>query len=461
LFLIIKAFIYCSIIEQLRKSFQVRAQMPKKDYKNQIKKKIISKKAVIGIVGLGYAGLPLALLFAKKNFCVNGFDIDKNKIRKIKKGHSYINRIKDEQIKILKKKGSFFSSFENINKCDIIIICVPTPLKKNEEPELRFIKESFLSIKNNLRKGQTIVLESTSYPGTTKDIFINQLKDNFSIGKEIYIGFSSERINPGFNENTISNVPKVVSGFTKNCLDIISMYYSSVFKKVIKCKKIEVAEFSKLLENIYRSVNIGFINEMKFVADKMNIDIFEIIKIARTKPFGFRPYHPGPGIGGHCIPIDPNYLSWKAKKIGVNTSFIKLSTKVNLKVLSFLKKKIFNILKEKKIKASKAKILILGVAYKRNIDDIRESASIKLINALIKKNIKVSFSDPHVKILEAINYNKKLKGIYLRPQRIKNFDLVILMTDHNKFNYKMIYKYSKLIIDCRGRYNVNHKVIRS
>ena len=238
------------------------------------------------------------------------------------------------------------------------------------------------------------------------------------------------------------------------------MYYSSVFTKIIKSNKIEVAEFSKLLENIYRSVNIGFINEMKFVADKMNIDIFEIIKIASTKPFGFRPFHPGPGIGGHCIPIDPNYLSWKAKKIGVSTSFIKLSSKINSKVLSFLKSKIFQVLKEKKIKIHKAKILILGVAYKRNIDDYRESASIKLLNILIRKNVKISFSEPYVKILETGNKKKELKGIRLSSQRIKNFDLVILMTDHEKFNYKMIYKNSKLIIDCRGRYNLNHKVIR-
>ena len=434
--------------------------MLKNNYKHEIRKKIISKKAIIGIVGLGYAGLPLALLFAKKNFCVNGFDIDKDKIRKIKKGQSYINSIKNEQIKILNKKGSFYATFENINKCDLIIICVPTPLKKNDEPDLKFLKKSFISIKKKLRVGQAIVLESTSYPGTTKDIIVDQLKKNFSIGEEIYVGFSSERINPGFNENTISEVPKVVSGYTKNCLDIISMYYSSVFTKIIKSNKIEVAEFSKLLENIYRSVNIGFINEMKFVADKMNIDIFEIIKIASTKPFGFRTFHPGPGIGGHCIPIDPNYLSWKAKKIGVRTSFIKLSSKINFKVLSFLKSKIFQVLKEKKIKIYKAKILILGVAYKRNIDDYRESASIKLLNTLIKKNVKISFSDPYVKILETKNKTKKLKGIKLSPQRIKNFDLVILMTDHEKFNYKMIYKNSKLIIDCRGRYNLNQKVIR-
>ena len=391
---------------------------------------------------------------------MNGFDIDKDKIRKIKKGQSYINRIKDEQIKILNKKGSFYATFENINKCDFIIICVPTPLKKNDEPDLKFVKKSFISIKKKLRVGQAIVLESTSYPGTTKDILVDQLKKDFSIGEEIYVGFSSERINPGFNENTISEVPKVVSGYTKNCLDIISMYYSSVFTKIIKSNKIEVAEFSKLLENIYRSVNIGFINEMKFVADKMNIDIFEIIKIASTKPFGFRPFHPGPGIGGHCIPIDPNYLSWKAKKIGVSTSFIKLSSKINSIVLSFLKSKIFQVLKEKKIKIHKAKILILGVAYKRNIDDYRESASIKLLNILIRKNVKISFSDPYVKILETGNKKKELKGIRLSSQRIKNFDLVILMTDHEKFNYKMIYKNSKLIIDCRGRYNLNHKVIR-
>ncbi len=428
------------------------------DIKNIIKK-IKSKKSKIGIIGMGYVGLPLAVLFSKKKFTVYGFDIDKQKVNLLKKNKSYIRRIDNKKIKIINKKGKFFSSFEKITECDLIIICVPTPLKNNI-PNLKYVKDALVSIKNNIRNGHTIVLESTSYPGTTQDIIIDKLKNKFTIGKDIFIGFSSERINPGFNENYISEIPKVLSGSSKSCLKVIASYYSSAFKKIIKCENIRVAEFSKLLENIYRSVNIGFINEMKLVADKMKLDIFEIIKVASTKPFGYRPFHPGPGIGGHCIPIDPLYLNWKASKLGIRTDFINLSAKINIKVINFLIKKINIFLKKKRIKLKNSKILILGMAYKRNIDDYRESASIKLIKYLFKKKVKVKYHDPYIK---NIITEKKLKfqSIKLNPRVLKSFNLVILMTDHEIFNYKMIYKNSNQIIDCRGRYNLDKKIIRA
>jgi len=435
--------------------------MLKNNYKNEIRNKIISKKAIIGIVGLGYAGLPLALLFAKKNFCVNGYDIDKDKIRKIKKGQSYINRIKDEQIKILNKKGSFYTTFENINKCDFIIICVPTPLKRNK-PNLEYIISTFSNIKNYLREGQVLILESTSYPGTTREILSKELSKKFNIGENFFLGFSSERINPGFNEGYIQKIPKVVSGYSKNCLKLVKHFYKKCFHKVVEAKSLEVAEFSKLVENIYRAVNIGFINEMKIVADKMNLDIYEILKVAKTKPFGFNVFEPGPGVGGHCIPIDPNYLHWKAKKFGVEPKFIKLSEKINTDVLKFIFLKIKSILKIRKLKKNKKKILILGLAYKKNVDDLRESASLKLINYLNKFKIKFEFSDPYIKNnVVTRNLILKKRSIKISPNNLKKFDLVVLMTDHDLFNYKMIYKYSKKIIDCRGRYEIDNKVIRA
>jgi UDP-N-acetyl-D-glucosamine dehydrogenase len=314
-----------------------------------------------------------------------------------------------------------------------------------------------------LKINQILILESTSYPGTTREEFVEKLNKKFQIGVNFFVGFSSERINPGFNENSIHKIPKVVSGYSQNCLNLISKFYNLFFEKVVKASSLEVAEFSKLLENIYRSVNIGFINEMKFIADKMNLDIFEIINVAKTKPYGFRAFHPGPGIGGHCIPIDPHYLYWKAKKIGIDANFIKLAATTNTNVVNFIKIKILRLLKEKKIKKKNARILLLGTAYKPNVDDLRESGSINLMAKLLEQNISnIQWSDPHINKAILINkFNYKKKGITINRKNLKPFDIVVLMTDHDKFNYDMIYKNSKLIIDCRGRFLVGKKVIRA
>jgi UDP-N-acetyl-D-glucosamine dehydrogenase len=430
--------------------------------KSNLLKLIKKKKAVIGIVGLGYVGLPLAILFAKKGFKVFGFDIDSKKIQLINSNHSYIERIPSSEIKHILKQGKCFNTFENIKNCDAIIICVPTPLKKGNLPDLSYVKNTYLSIKRYLRFNQILILESTSYPGTTREEIINKLDKKFITGKNFFVGFSSERINPGYNENIISKIPKVVSGHTSACLSLVSIVYKSAFDKIVLAKSLEVAEFSKLLENIYRAVNIGFINEMKFIADKMELDIFEIIKIAKTKPFGFRSFNPGPGIGGHCIPVDPLYLYWKAKRKGVTANFIKLSAQTNERVIDFLKNKILKILKSKNIKKTYAKILILGVAYKKNVDDLRESASLKLIKKLLSNNFKkVEWTDPHIKRFISTRQLKfRKENTEITAKKLKIFDIVILMTDHDKFNYEMIYNNSKTIIDCRGRYLVDSKVIR-
>ena len=428
-------------------------------YLKKITNLIDNKKCKVGIIGLGYVGLPLAILFVKNNFKILGFDIDKNKVKKINKNESYIDRISNRDISLINKNGSFFSNFNKIKICDLIIICVPTPLKKDQSPDLSYIRKTINSIKPFLRKGQILVLESTSYPGTTKEEIYSKIKNKFNVGENFFLGFSSERINPGKNEDSIQKIPKVVSGFSKNCLQAISNFYGKSFNEIVIGKTIEIAEFSKLLENIYRSVNIGFINEMKILADKMNIDIFDVINVSSTKPYGFRRFDPGPGIGGHCIPIDPNYLYWKSVKIGLPAKFIKLSAYTNIIVLNFILKKILKNLKLQKVLIKKSKILILGASYKKNIDDLRESASIRLIDKLLSKGIKnICVYDPYVedKILK-----KKIKKLSsLSPKILQNFDIVVLMTDHDLFDYDMIKKSCKLIIDCRGRYEIKDNVKR-
>lgn len=445
----------------------------KKKYENtknlvvrySLKKKIQNKKIVIGVIGLGYVGIPLAILFSKKNFKVFGFDSNKEKIRTLRQKKSYLKNISNEDVKYIFKRGNCFDNFEKISECDVIIICVPTPLKNKNKPNLSYVRNAIKFIKKYLHKNQLIILESTSYPGTTREEIAEKIGDKFRIGRDFFVGFSSERINPGFNENSIQLIPKVVSGYSKNCLGLVSLFYKFFFDKIIPCKTLEIAEFSKLLENIYRAVNIGFINEMKFIADKMNIDIFDVIKIARTKTFGFRAFDPGPGIGGHCIPVDPHYLYWKSMKIGVKANFIKLSAETNEKVIKFIINKIFLILKKLKKTPQNVKVLILGVAYKRNIDDYRESSSLKLIDKLLKKKFKTSkikWYDPYINDLKdriiTKNYPDKIK---LNSTQLKNFDITILMTDHDILDYDLIYKYSKLIIDCRGRFQVCQKVIRA
>ena len=417
--------------------------------------------ATVGVIGLGYVGLPLSILFSKKKFKVIGFDTDKGKINKLNKRKSYIQRISIKDIDKIYKKGFCTNDFSLIKDCDFILICVPTPLKNNK-PNLEYIISTYSNIKNYLREKQVLILESTSYPGTTREILSRELSKKFILGKNFFLGFSSERINPGLNENYIQKIPKVVSGYSNNCLKIIKLFYKKFFYQVVEAKSLEIAEFSKLVENIYRAINIGFINEMKIVADKMNLDIYEILKVAKTKPFGFNVFEPGPGVGGHCIPIDPNYLHWKAKKFGVEPKFIKLSEKINTDVLKFIFSKIKSIIKIKKSKKNKKKILILGLAYKKNVDDLRESASLRLIDHLNKFKIKYEFSDPYIKrSVVTRNLVLKKKSIKINPNNLKKFDLVVLMTDHDLFDYKMIYKYSNKIIDCRGRYKIDNKVIRA
>jgi|TARA_B110001450_G_scaffold253204_1_gene276246 UDP-N-acetyl-D-glucosamine dehydrogenase len=424
----------------------------KNKIQDKILKKIKSKKINIGIVGVGYVGLNLLIQFAKKKIKMYGFDNDEIKINSLKRSVSPILYIKNKTILDIKKYTDYEVNYKNIEKCDVIIICLPTPLDDKQRPDLSHIKNAILKIKKFLKIGQTIVLESTSYPGTTKETITQKLQ-NFNIGKNFFIGYSPERENPGSNDYKFSEIPKIVSGHSNNCLEITDALYKLVVKKTIKANQIEIAETSKIFENIYRSVNIALVNELKFVLKKMNIDINEVIDLAKTKPFGFSEFRPGPGVGGHCIPIDPLYLAWIAEKNGYKSEFIRLASQVNLDTT----KKIYNKIKKIVSKKKFLPILILGLAYKKNIEDTREAAGLKFFQKLLKEKFKIDFLDDWVKKVKI--KDKTYNSINLNYKKLKKYSAVIVCTDHDIYDYKKILKNSKIIIDLRNRYKIKNKKI--
>ena len=422
--------------------------------------KVNKKKATVGVVGLGYVGLNLLINLDKNKIKVYGYDSDKNKIKKLQNGYSTISYIRDYQIRKTLKNSIYSSSAENLKFCDFIIICLPTPLTKNNLPDLSHLKEFSLFLSKIDLSGKVIILESTSYPGTTKEIFLPPIESQFlNVGKNVFLGFSPEREDPGNKIFNFFNTPKVVSGTEKNSLTLVKKLYSTIVKKIIISPSIEVAESAKLLENIFRSVNISMINEMKFALKKMNINIYDVINVAKTKPFGFMTFYPGPGVGGHCIPIDPLYFSWKSKQFGYNPKFIELASKVNINVTNNISKQILKIVR--KNNAKNKKILILGISYKKNIEDTRESASLKIFQYLYSNKIRVEFYDPYVKSEYLIldKYKKKIFSINLNYVNLKKYSHVIIATDHDILNYDKIYTNSKLIIDLRRRYKDSKKII--
>jgi len=417
-------------------------------------KKIKNKNLKIGIIGLGYVGLPRAMQFCTKKFKVYGFDTDNNKINILRSGKSYIINVKNSIIKKSIKNEIFIptSNFSLIGHLDVILICVPTPFDNKLNPNLKFINDTIDKIKKNLKKNQLICLESTSYPGTTYETIVSKLSSKFKIGKNFFVGYSPERNDPALKDINIHKIPKLVSGFTNRCRNLTNMIYKIAFKETVVMKSMRLAEMTKLYENIYRAVNIGFVNEMKIVCTKMNLNINEIIKAAKTKPFGFKAFYPGPGLGGHCIPIDPFYLTWKAKQFDIKTEFINLAGKVNRSIPSWVVGQLKKKLKEKRNISTlkKRSLLILGVAYKKNINDCRESPAFEIIKILEKNKAKVDYSDPFIPSIPKLrNYNFNKQSIKLNKKNLKKYDAVILVTDHDKFNYQMISKNSKLIIDTR------------
>ena len=422
-----------------------------------LKNKIINKEAHIGVIGLGYVGLPLAVEFSKAGFKVTGIDIDDSKVTSINNGNNYISDIDDSLLinLIKKKKLRATNDTSIIKELDAISICVPTPLSKVNEPDVSYIIDTVNSIKQYMHKDLLIVLESTTYPGTTKEVVLDALKESgLVVGKDYFLCFSPERIDPGNKNFSISNTPKVIGGITNKCTSIGQLLYNQIVEDVISVSSPETAEMVKLLENTFRSINIGLANEIAIMCERLGIDVWEVIDAADTKPYGFMKFTPGPGLGGHCIPIDPLYLSWKMKKLNYNPKFIDLASKINASmpdhVIETLKKGLNGYHKELK----NCKILLIGMAYKKNIDDIRESPSLDILYLLNKYKSKVEYFDPYIPNF-IFNKVKKTSLNDLNSEILKRFDAVIILTDHSTVDYELIKNNSKLIIDARNVYPLN------
>lgn len=432
---------------------------------NAFRQKVSNHQAKVGIVGLGYVGLPLSLRFVEAGYQVLGFDIDPSKVDKINSGQSYIEHIKASSIQQAVKKGlQATADFSKASEADALILCVPTPLNKYREPDLSFVLATVDSICPYLRKGQLVSLESTTYPGTTEEELKPRLEKNgLKVGQDIFLVFSPEREDPGNPDFSTRTIPKVVGGQTENCLQAGVSLYQAVIDKVVPVSSAKAAEMTKLLENIHRAVNIGLVNELKIVCDKMNINIHEVIDAAATKPFGFVAYRPGPGIGGHCIPIDPFYLTWKAREYGVSTKFIELAGEINSSMPDYVVAKVTNALNDRNLSVKEAKILVLGISYKKNIDDMRESPSVFLMEKLRDLGAHISYSDPHVPVFPKMREHKfELSSQELSVESLRGFDCVVLATDHDKFNYDLILESSKLIVDTRGKFQMTStKVVKA
>lgn len=426
---------------------------------------VTSRKAKIGIVGLGYVGLPLAIRFSEAGFKVTGFDIDDKKVNLLNTGKSYIGHIEHSEISHLVADGfQATQDFSRAPEVDALILCVPTPLNKFREPDLSFVINTIEALTPYLRKGQIISLESTTYPGTTDEELLPRIEEkNLKVGKDIFLVYSPEREDPGNPSFSTQSIPKIVGGHTPSCLEVGVSLYQQVIDKVVTVSSTRTAELTKLLENIHRAVNIGLVNEMKLVADKMGIDIYEVINAAATKPFGFVPYYPGPGLGGHCIPIDPFYLTWKAREYGLNTKFIEVAGEINASMPDYVISKLAFALNTNKKSINGCKVLVLGIAYKKNVDDMRESPSVVLMEKLQSLGAEIAYSDPHIPVFPKMREHQfNLSSVPLNANALKQYDCVLLATDHDLFDYQMIKENAPLIVDTRGRYKERaEKIVRA
>lgn len=422
---------------------------------NRLVSKLEKRTALIGIVGLGYVGLPLALRYAYAGFKVLGFDIDPDKVGRLNQGQSYIEHVSSRSIAETRERGfEATSDFSRASEPDALIICVPTPLNTYREPDLSFILSTADALAPHLRAGQIMSLESTTYPGTTEEELAPRLEfRGFSIGEEIFLVFSPEREDPGNPNFSTRSIPKVVGGVTPACQQAGIALYSAAIDRVVPVSSTRAAELTKLLENIHRAVNIGLVNEMKIIADRMGIDIYEVIHAAATKPFGYTPYFPGPGLGGHCIPIDPFYLTWKARQYGLHTRFIELAGEINSDMPHWVINKVTSALNDRGRSVKGSKILVLGITYKKDVDDMRESPSVRLMEILREKGAEVAYSDPHVPVFPRMREHRfELESVPLTRDSIASYDLLLLATNHSAFNYELIQRYAKVIVDTRGVY---------
>jgi len=438
----------------------------------QLNKALISKikdrTAAIGIIGLGYVGLPLMIRFGEEGFRIIGFDVDDNKVERLNSGESYIKHIPSETIKQLRANDTFHatSDYAKLREVDSILICVPTPLNNRREPDVSYIENTSDEIARYLREGQLIVLESTTYPGTTREILLPKFeKQGFTVGKDFFLVFSPEREDPGNPTYSTKDIPKIVGGITPACTEAGKTLYEQIIDRVIAVSTPEIAEFTKLLENIFRAVNIALVNELKMLADRMGVDIWEVIAAASTKPFGFMPFYPGPGLGGHCIPIDPFYLSWKARELNFNTHFIELAGEVNTAMPEYVVAKIADALNQQGKSLKNARILILGVAYKKDTDDIRESPGVEIINILKNKGARVDYHDPHIPTFSGMRRypHLALKRVELTEEKLQEYDCAVIITDHSDYNYEWIVEHSNLVVDTRNATGKirNKKIIKA
>jgi UDP-N-acetyl-D-glucosamine dehydrogenase len=429
------------------------------DRTTETKLKLQTRQARIGIVGMGYVGLPLALLFSEERFAITGFDIDQEKVDTLAMGGSYIVRILGSEIQAAQKHGfRATADYSQIAQMDVVIICVPTPLNEYHEPDLSFVTSTVSSIASYLKDGQLIILESTTYPGTTEEVVVPLLEQGNLAGLRVardeassgfYVAFSPEREDPGNDTVARRDIPKVVGGCGPAALELASAVYATIFKRTVPVSSPAAAEMTKLLENIYRCVNIALVNELKQLCMRMGIDLFEVIDAAKTKPFGFQAFYPGPGLGGHCIPIDPFYLSWKAKQFDFHARFIELAGQVNLAMPYFVVENVVEAMSQRGLPLCGSRILVLGLAYKRDIDDLRESPSLTIIELLKKRGAQVEYNDP---FFATVGRGRKFAlNLTNTPlERIPEFDCVVIVTDHSQYDYAHIVAQARLVVDTRN-----------
>ncbi|MCP4612532.1 MAG: nucleotide sugar dehydrogenase [Planctomycetes bacterium] len=417
-------------------------------------KRIEEKQIKVGVLGLGYVGLPLAGEFASAGLKVVGFDIDEKKVRTLNSGRSIIKHVPNSKVKEIVKAGRFqaTSNMARLKSVDAILVCVPTPLTQNREPDMQFIIKSTETIAKYLQRGQLIVLESTTYPGTTREVMIPILQSTgMKAGKDFHLAYSPEREDPGNKDFSTGTIPKVVGGLTQKCCDMACKLYDIAIVWTVAVSSLETAEAAKILENVYRCVNIAMVNELKVVFDRMGIDVWEVINAASTKPFGFKAFYPGPGLGGHCIPIDPFYLTWKARQYGMPTRFIELAGEINTGMPRYVIAKTTEALNEHRKSLKGSKVLVLGLAYKKDIDDLRESPSIELIELLREKGAKVDYNDPYIpKTHKQRQHDLKMVSKKLSAKMLSSYDVVLISTDHSEYDYQWIVTNAKLVVDARN-----------
>jgi UDP-N-acetyl-D-glucosamine dehydrogenase len=421
-----------------------------------LKNRIACREYTVGVVGLGYVGLPLVLRFGEVGFRVIGFDVDGAKVTRLNEGTSYIQHVPAARVQALLSARRFVATADlgRLTEPDAIIICVPTPLTQHRDPDLRYVEKTADAVAAALRRNQLVCLESTTYPGTTEEVVLPRLEARgLRVGEDFFLAFSPEREDPGNAQFDTANIPKVVGGVTADCLALATALYAEAIKQIVPVTSTRVAEATKILENVYRAVNIALVNELKIAFERMGINVWDVIEAAKTKPFGFQPFYPGPGLGGHCIPIDPFYLTWKAREYGVATRFIELAGEINAGMPAYVIHKLMDALNERGKALKGARVLVLGAAYKKDTDDSRESPGLEIMEELAHKGATIDYSDPHLPRLPVVRrHNIDLTSVVLTEDSLKRYDAVLLVTDHSRFPYELIHRSAGLIVDSRNAF---------